>query len=647
MSFRNWIQGLRNVLAPGQGRRQHRRQVAPQAAGYKPKLELLEDRRLLAFLAPVDYAVGANPPGLLAADFNNDNVQDLAFANSSDSTVSLLLGRGDGTFEQALDSATGSSPHSLAVGDFDADGNPDLATANAYDVTVLMGNGAGAFETPSSIVFRDIFGQPKYPASVAVGDFNGDGLLDLGATSNYYYSFALDPGAWAGTAHVLLGNGDGSFAAPNDTWTGTGIVNSGIAADLNGDRFDDLVTDNTEYYLDGYNGSYVHMLLGDSSGYLQGPWALISPGDYTSFAVAVGDLDADGDTDLVSADFSGKSVGVLLGNGDSSFNSSGNYATVDSPGRVVLGDFTGDGKIDIATANDSDSLSVLYGGGDGTFSYPVNFAVGFSARGLAAADFNGDGWLDAAILNSSGVSVLINDRSWQPLPPPPPPPPPPTLRIGDVAVTEGNTDTASATFTVTLSAASTETITVAYASANGSATTGSDFQAASGTLTFAPGEMSKTVIVAVNGDRLGEANETFVVNLSNPTNATIADGQATGTIIDDEPRISIGDVTKSEGRKGRTTLFTFTVTLSAASDQPVTMSYRTADGTATTAGNDYVAKTGTLTFAAGETTKTITIEVKGDRNKEGSETFYLDLFGLSSNASFTKNRGIGTIQNDD
>jgi len=139
----------------------------------------------------------------------------------------------------------------------------------------------------------------------------------------------------------------------------------------------------------------------------------------------------------------------------------------------------------------------------------------------------------------------------------------------------------------------------------------------------------------------------FVVNLSSPTNATIADGQAIGTIVDDEPRISISDVSKSEGKKGQTTLFTFTVTLSAAYDQAVTMSFRTVNGTAITGNSDYVPKTGTLTFAPGETMKTITIEVKGDNKKEANETFYLDLYGLSSNALFTKNRGLGTILNDD
>ena len=106
-------------------------------------------------------------------------------------------------------------------------------------------------------------------------------------------------------------------------------------------------------------------------------------------------------------------------------------------------------------------------------------------------------------------------------------------------------------------------------------------------------------------------------------------------------------MTKAEGRRNKTTQFTFTVTLSVSYDQPVTMSFSTVNGTATTGDKDYVAKAGTLTFAPGETTKTISIEVNGDGKKEANETFYLDLFGNSSNSLFTKNRGIGTILNDD
>src|SRR5262249_40424057 len=155
-------------------------------------------------------------------------------------------------------------------------------------------------------------------------------------------------------------------------------------------------------------------------------------------------------------------------------------------------------------------------------------------------------------------------------------------------------------------------VTVQYTTANSTAIAGSDYQAASGTLTIPAGQTTGTITVPVIGDRLGEPNETFFVNLSDASNATVADNLGSGTITDDEPRISISDVSKKEGRNGKTTMFTFTVTLSAAYDQPVTMSFRTADGTATTGDQDYAAKSGTLTFDPGEITKTIAIEVKGD-----------------------------------
>jgi hypothetical protein len=202
-------------------------------------------------------------------------------------------------------------------------------------------------------------------------------------------------------------------------------------------------------------------------------------------------------------------------------------------------------------------------------------------------------------------------------------------------------------FTVTLSAASNQPVTGTYTTANGTAAAGNDYQAGSGALTFAPGETTKTATILVKGDRVGEPNETFFVNLDNPTNAANTDGQGVRTIADNEPRISINDVAKVDGKKGQKTLFTFTVTLSAAYDQPVTISFRTANGTAKTSNKDYVAKTRKLTFNAGETKKTITIEVTGDSKREANETFYLDLFGNSINSLLTKNRGIGTVLSDD
>src|SRR5262249_10505275 len=160
---------------------------------------------------------------------------------------------------------------------------------------------------------------------------------------------------------------------------------------------------------------------------------------------------------------------------------------------------------------------------------------------------------------------------------------------------------------------------VAYATADGRGAAVGDYQATSATLTIPAGQTTGTITVLVNGDRLVEPNETFVVNLSSPTNATIAAGQGVGAIVDTKPRMSISEATKREGNGRKQTLFFFRVTRWVANDERVTLSYQTVNGTATTGDIDYVAKTATLTFAPGETTKTITIEVKGDSKKEADE----------------------------
>lgn len=225
---------------------------------------------------------------------------------------------------------------------------------------------------------------------------------------------------------------------------------------------------------------------------------------------------------------------------------------------------------------------------------------------------------------------------------------PSKLSIGHGIFAEGNSGQTDAIFNVTLSAPSTQTITVQYLTANGTALAGNDYLSTAGALSFAPGEVSKTVTVAIMGDLLGEVNESFSVTLSNPVNTTIADGQAFGTIVDDEPRMSIGFVSQNEGNSG-TTLFKFSVTLSASITENVTVSYRTLNGTASSNGGqaDFVAKTGTLTIHPGDPPQTIDITVNGDTRRENGETFSVELFNLSGNAWFRDNLGEGMIQNDD
>jgi endoglucanase len=225
----------------------------------------------------------------------------------------------------------------------------------------------------------------------------------------------------------------------------------------------------------------------------------------------------------------------------------------------------------------------------------------------------------------------------------------PSLSIGDVSLTEGNSGAKEAMISVSLSKASAEAVTVNYATANGTAQAGADYVAKSGTLTFAPGEISKTIAVSVLSDSAVEANESFLVNLSSPSKATLADGQSAVTIINDDTSVSVGaltvsDVNVREGQSG-TTNAVFTVRLSAAFTAPVTVSYATADGTAL-AGADYTATSGSLSFAPGDTSKTVAVSILGDQLSEANEAFTFDLSNASG-ATIAKARGTGTILNDD
>jgi hypothetical protein len=635
MSFHSSLQNLRSALAPRQGQRHRGRQGTRRVATHRLNFETLEDRLTLSFTWGGGFTVPVYPQVLVTGEFNNDGHLDLATANQ-DGTVSVLLGDGHGGFDAAINSAVGTGPgnmSSMAVADLNNDGNLDVVVINqsSASLSVLPGNGDGTF--------RPLINTATLPRlqDVAAADFNADGHMDLVYTSD-------GQNGGSGSVVVLVGDGQGGFATQHQYLAHTQNPGELAIADLNADGRPDVVT---------VNASTVSVLLGNGDGTFQ--TARTSATGSGAGRLAMGDFNGDGKLDLVNSSTytdgvtsATETVNVLPGRGDGTFAAQiQSFAGYNfGPPHVGAADFDGDGKLDVVTVDSpSDSAvdALLLGRGDGTFTDPDQLSFG-GGMAVAVGDFNGDGRPDFAVAewdaNDFGtVSVGLNDGNWTP--------PPPALRISDVSVAEGNAGAVAATFAVTLSAASTQTVTVAYATANGTATAGSDYQAKSGTVTFASGETSKTITVPVNGDRVPEPNESFLVNLSGATNASIAEGQGVGSILDDEPRVSISDVTMKEGRKLQSTQFSFIITLSTAYDQPVTMSFQTANGTATTSDNDYVAKTGTLTFEAGETTKTITIVVNGDSKKEANETFYLDLFGNSSNSLFTKKRGTGTILNDD
>jgi len=356
------------------------------------------------FLEAPTYAVGVGPNFVAGSDLNRDGVSDLVMTNLKG--VSVLLGSGDGTFQAAQEYAAGTAPISVAVADVNGDGIPDLIVANHGNpfrndrggISVLLGNGDGTFQAARN------FAAGTEPQSMAVGDLNGDGMLDLVLIDRGCLAFdSCSP-----TISVLLGNGDGTFqAAVNYEYTAGKSPWYGALGDFNGDGKLDLVVAN--------NGSdNVSVLLGNGDGSFQGPQNFHS-GINTS-SVAIGDFNGDGDLDLaVATAGSGfvPAVAVLLGNGDGTFQAARSFAD-SSDSLVVVGDFNGDGKLDLALPNSS-GVSILVGNGDGTFQPELLFGSGEGGGGAAAVgDFNGDGKPDLAVAGCfsarvCGVSVLIND----------------------------------------------------------------------------------------------------------------------------------------------------------------------------------------------------------------------------------------------
>lgn len=242
--------------------------------------------------------------------------------------------------------------------------------------------------------------------------------------------------------------------------------------------------------------------------------------------------------------------------------------------------------------------------------------------------------VNATILTSQGTATIEDND------------PPPVLSVADSVISEGDDGTSLAVFTVSLDNPSGKEITVDYFTADGSAIAGSDYEATSGTLTFAPGETTKTIEVAVAGDSLDEPNETLSLNLDNANNAVIEVLQATGTIADDDnaPVATVDGVSVVEDSEESTTAI-FTVSLNNPSGKEITLDYTTVDKSAVV-GEDYQATSGTLTFAPGETSQTIAVNILADSLDEIDEAFGIELSNLT-NVIATITEATATITDND
>jgi hypothetical protein len=371
----------------------------------------------IGFLESLSPSFGSSPSVEVTADFNGDGIPDLAILSTNNTityggpfTVAVFLGNGDGTFRAGptiQPSGLQVYPYMIS-GDFNGDGRPDLAIltwdllSTSY-LTILLGNGDGSFTAKPTVVAisQGNSGGDAIPGTMAAADFNGDGKLDLAVVGDYVS---------AGGVGILLGNGDGTFtvAGPNlDPTADFALIATG---DFNGDGIPDFVTPN---YFEFGGSPTIFLGKGDGT-FTAKPMSLTL--DYFPTSVVVGDFNGDGVLDLAFSDLNG--VEIALGNGDGTFNETpaSPIAVPSELHSLQVGDFNHDGKVDLAGLdNYFDQIVLLLGAGDGTFAVttttPIVSTVFVGPFQIAAADFNGDGVPDLAMLttNVNTASILLTE----------------------------------------------------------------------------------------------------------------------------------------------------------------------------------------------------------------------------------------------
>jgi hypothetical protein len=354
-------------------------------------IALSANAQTVMFGSGASYPVGTGAWGIVSGDFNGDGYPDIAVANHItlanpgmlDNGVSVLIGKADGTFNNAVRYPGGLGPTYLVTGDFDRDGKLDLATANHGErtISVLPGNGDGTFRAAVT------YTTPNNPYSITTADFNRDGLLDL----------AISP---LGGIGIMLANGSGGFEPVVSYPAASEMVSYG---DFNHDNKLDLVTASEL-------GQTVSVLLGNGDGTFQAAINSSTGPGSAPRSVVVGDFNRDGKADVAVAFLSSPTINIMLGNGDGSLRPpSYTSPSINTPVDLKAGDFNGDGKLDLVSTGIflGPNADVFLGKGDGTMQAPVSFGLSPGAIAVSVADFNFDTRPDLAISVNGQVSVVM------------------------------------------------------------------------------------------------------------------------------------------------------------------------------------------------------------------------------------------------
>jgi hypothetical protein len=338
--------------------------------------------------------IGSKPQFIVTEDFNHDGLLDIIVANHGTDNVGVVLGYGNGTFTNLMTYSTGlgSDPFSIAIGDFNNDGHLDISVANngTNNIGVLLGYGNGTFGIQTTYSMGD----QSEPLSIAVGDFNNDNRLDIAATL-----------AEANSLNVLLGYGDGTFQMPLTYPTEYGSTPRALAlADFNNDNKLDVAVVSWATF-------YVVVSLGNGNGGLAIP-TKYSTGFYSyPIDVKVVDVNNDSVLDIVVANYGTDSVGVFFGYGDGTFaNQTALSIGSSHPISIVVGDFNHDGWIDLAVANGiSNNIVVLLGNYDVNYQNTESYITGSGSHPyfIAVHDFNNDNKLDLAVANMLGNNIGV------------------------------------------------------------------------------------------------------------------------------------------------------------------------------------------------------------------------------------------------